>query len=114
MWGATRCTLFHTELGVMSGPGADDGDNRARALLISSASRAWQLAKGRMMVSLVLGGSPGKKWSSSALLRSLGMLAPGSSGKRGGWHPTANFCAAQTDWESRWPGRRPSVLFWRS
>jgi len=51
MWGATRSTLFHTELGVMSGPGADDGDERARALPISSVSRAWQSAKGevRMM-----------------------------------------------------------------
>ena len=52
MWGATRCTLFHTEFGVMSGPGADVGDERARALLISSVSRAWQSAKGRRMVSL--------------------------------------------------------------
>jgi len=77
MWGATRCTLFHTEFGVMSGPGADDGDERARALLISSVSRAWQSAKGRRMVSLGPGGSPGKKWSRSALLSSSGVLAPG-------------------------------------
>jgi len=68
MWGATRCTLFHTELGVMSGPGADDGDDRARALLISSASKPWQSANGRRMVSLGPEGSPGKKWSRRALL----------------------------------------------
>ena len=37
MRGVTRWTLFHTELGVMSGPGADEGPERARALLISSA-----------------------------------------------------------------------------
>ena len=97
MWGATRCTLFHTELGVMSGPGADDGDDRARALLISSVSRAWQSTNGRRMVSLGRGGSPGKKWSRSALLSSSGVLVPGSSGKRGGGRPTANLFAVQTD-----------------
>jgi len=98
MWGATRCTLFHTELGVMSGPGADDGDDRARARPTSSAPKSWQSANGKRMVSLGPGGSPGKKWSRSALLSSLGVLAPGSSGNRGGGRPTANFCAAQTDW----------------
>jgi len=61
MWGTTRCTGFNTELGGMSGPGADEGDERARGLLISSGSSSWQSAKGRRIVSLDPGGSPGKK-----------------------------------------------------
>jgi len=97
MWGATRCTLFNTELGVMSGSGADDRDERARALLISCVSRAWQSAKGRRMVFLGPGRSPGKKWSRSALLSSSGVLAAGTSGKRGGGRPTANLFAVRAD-----------------
>jgi len=45
----------------MSGPGADDGDERARALRISSAARAGQSFNGSRMESTGLGGSPGKK-----------------------------------------------------
>ena len=48
-------------------------------------------------MSLGPGGSPGKKWSKSALLSSLGVLAPGGYGKQGGGRPTANFFAVQTD-----------------
>ena len=43
-------------------------------------------------------GSPGKKWSRSALLSSGGVEAPGISGKRGGERPTANHLAVHTLW----------------
>jgi len=45
----------------MSGPGAENREERARALVISSASSEWQSAKGSRIVSLSLAGSPGKK-----------------------------------------------------
>ena len=93
--GATRCILFHTELGIMSGPGADDGEDWARALPTSSAARAGQSVNGSRMESTGLSGSPGKKWLRRALLSSTGVTAPGSSGKRGGGRPTANFFAVQ-------------------
>jgi len=48
-WGATRFNLFHTEFGVLSGPGADDGEERARALHTSSAIRAGQSLNGNRM-----------------------------------------------------------------
>ena len=80
----------------MSGPGAEDGDERARALLISSAASAGQSVNGSRMELGVLTGSPGKKWSRRALLSSGGVVAPGSSGKRGGGRPTANFFAVHT------------------
>jgi len=68
----------------MSGPGADDGDDRARALLTSSAASAGQSLNGSRMESKGLAGSPGKKWARRALLSSNGVEAPGSSGKGGG------------------------------
>ena len=93
--GVTRCTFFQTELGVMSGPGAEDGDERARARLISSAANTGQSVNRSRMELGVLTGLPGKKWSSKALLSSGGVVAPGSSGKGGG-RPTANFFTVQT------------------
>ena len=95
--GATRCTLFQNELGIASGPGADDGEERARALLISSGASGRHSLNGSRMVSVTPAGSPGKKWSRSALLSSGGVEAPGSSGKRGG-RPTANPLAVHTVW----------------
>ena len=83
-WGAVRCTLFQTELGIVSGPGADDGEERARALLISSGASGRHSLNGSRMVSVNPVGSPGKKWSRRALLSSGGVEAPGRSGKRGG------------------------------
>ena len=82
----------------MSGPGADDGEEGARALPISSTTRGRQSLNGSRIVSGKLAGSPGKKWSSSALLSSGGVEAPGSPGNRGGGRPTASFLAVHTVW----------------
>ena len=95
-WGATRVILFHTELGVLSGPEADDGEERASAQPTSSVVKAGQSLNGRRMESVVLTGLPGKKWLRRALFSSNGVVAPGSPGKRGGGGPTANLFAVQT------------------
>jgi len=76
--------------------GADDSEKRATALPTSSAARAVQSLNQNSMVSNDLAGSPGKKWLRRALLRSTGVLVPGSSGKRGRGHPIANLFAVQT------------------
>jgi len=60
-WGATQCILFHTELGVMCGPEADDRAERATALPSPSAARAGQSLNVSRMESMVLAGAPGKK-----------------------------------------------------
>jgi len=71
----------------MSGPGAEDGDELARALPISSASSAGQSLNGSRTELRDLTGSPGKKWLRRALLSSGGVVAPGSAGKyRGASH----------------------------
>jgi len=80
----------------MSGPGADDGDDLAKALPTSSTARAGQSLNGSRMESKWLAGSPGKKWLRRALLSSSGVVAPGSSGKRGAGRPTANLFPVQT------------------
>jgi len=80
----------------MSGPGANDGEDRARALPTSSAARAGQSLNGSRMESTGLSGSPGKKWLRRALLSSSGVTARGSSGKRGGGRPSANLFGVQT------------------
>jgi len=80
----------------MSGPGADEGEDRANALLISSTARAGQSLNGSRMDATGLRGSPEEKWPRRALLSSRGLEAPGSSGKRGGGPPTANFFAVYT------------------
>jgi len=81
----------------MSGPGADNGDDLARALPTSSTASAGQSLNGSRMESKCLAGSPGKKWLRRALLSSIGVVAPGSSGKPGGGRPKANFFAVHTD-----------------
>jgi len=80
----TLLTGFQTELGVLSGPGADKWDERANALLISAASSSRTSLKGRMMMWGISTGLPGKKSSSRAVLISSGEENPGSSGMRGG------------------------------
>jgi len=87
---------FYTELGVMSGPGADEGEDSPNSALTSSAARAGHSLNGSRIDTTGLGGSPGKKWPRRALLSSSVIEAPGSSGKRGGARPTANFFAVQT------------------
>jgi len=80
----------------MSGPGAEAGDERARALPISSAASAGQSLNGSRTELKDPTGSPGKKWLRRALLSSAGVVASGSSGNRGGGRPTANFFAVHT------------------
>jgi len=82
----------------MSGPGADDGEERARALPTSSADRGGHSLNARRMVSTKSAGSPGKDWSRRARFSSGEVEVPGSSGKRGGRRPTASFLAVNTDW----------------
>jgi len=52
---------FHTDLGVTSGPGADEGEERASALTTSSGIDSGLLLKGRSMDDWVMAGPPGKK-----------------------------------------------------
>lgn len=94
--GATQCILFHTELGVMSGPGADDVEEIARALRTSSSVSRRKSLKGSRTVLKSLAGSAGKKWFMRALFCSGRVMAPSSCRKRGGGRPTANFLAVQT------------------
>jgi len=77
-------------------PGAENGDELARTLHISSAARARQSLNRSRMELTGLGGSPGKKWSRSALLSSNGVEAPESYGKRGDGRPTDNLFTVQT------------------
>jgi len=80
----------------MSGPGAEDGEERARALPISSAATAGLSLNGSRTELMDLTGSPGKKWLRKALLSSGGVVAPGSSGNLGGGRPTVNLFAVHT------------------
>jgi len=56
MHGATLLIFFQTGLGVLSGPGAEEGVERARALkfLVSDSSKG--SLKGRRMVLLAVAG----------------------------------------------------------
>ena len=89
-WEPTRCILFQTELRVWSGPGADDGEERANALPTSSAGRARQS----------LNGSPGRIAREEMFEESPVQLqrCRGTRELRetGGGRPTANFFAVQT------------------
>lgn len=67
----------------MSGPGADDGEERARSHWISDATSTGKSLKGSRRVVEVPIGQPGKKCPRRALLGSSGVEAPGSSGKGG-------------------------------
>jgi len=89
---------FQTELGVLSGPGANEGDEWANALLISAASGSRWSLKGRRIVWGTSTGLHGKKCSSRAVLSSSGAETLGSSGKRGGGRPMPNCFAVQTVW----------------
>jgi len=68
MHGATLLIIFQTGLGVLSGPGAEEDAERARALkfLVSDSSKG--SLNGRRMVSLAVVGLSRKQWSSRALL----------------------------------------------
>ena len=91
-------TLFQTEYGTPSGPGADEGEDLASSSAISSLVSG--TAKG-LRWRRPLGGSSGlggKKWFRRASFISTGELAPGSSGKRGVLRGATNFFAVQMSW----------------
>jgi len=74
--GLTRLTRFHTEYGIPSGPGAEEGEDLERASLISFLERG--IAEGSF-VRLPLPGRGflgGKRWSSGVLV-----IATGSEGQ---------------------------------
>ena len=66
MSGAKRWRDFQTEYGMVSGPGAEEGEHFDRAAEISSAVSAVQSAKGQRMEGRGRGGCRGKKWLSKA------------------------------------------------
>ena len=91
-------TFFQTKYGTPSGPGAEEGEDLARAAAISSLVRG--TAKGCQWRQPRVGSSAfgGKKWSRRALLISTGELAPGISGNRGVLRGVTNFFAVQILW----------------
>jgi len=87
-----------SELGVLSGPGAYEGDEQAKAQSICDASSARRLLNVRSMVWASLTALLGQKGSNRAALSSSGVEPRGSSGKWGGGRPMANLFAVQTVW----------------
>jgi len=94
----TGLSLVHCSYISVGSLQADDGEERARALLISSGASGRHSLNGSRMVSVNPAGAPGKKWSRSALLSSGGVEAPERSGKRRGGRPTVNLLAVHTVW----------------
>ena len=90
--------FFQTEYGTPSGPGADVGEDLARAALISSLVSGmaegcwWRRARSGSS------GFGGKKWFRRAVLISTGDSAPGRSGNRGVLRGATNFFAVQMLW----------------
>ena len=80
----------------MSGHGADDGEERARALSTSAATSVGHFLNRRRMNAVGAREAPGKKRSRRTLLSSSGEEATGISRKRGGGRPIANFLAVHT------------------
>ena len=81
--GLMRFTFFHTEYGIPSGPGAEEGELFERASLISSFVRG--RAEGFLVRHPLLGRGAfgGKKWFRSALLIETGSSASGREGNQG-------------------------------
>ena len=96
--GLTAFTVFHTEYGTPSGPGAETGEDLASAAAISSLVRGsaegWRWRRSRVGSS----GFGGKKWSRRALFSSCGEVALGRSGKRGVLRGGTNFLAVHMLW----------------
>ena len=78
-----RLILFHTEYGIPSGPGPEEGEDLERASLISSSVRgaADLFFSGRPL--LGRGSFGGKKWLRSASLIATGSVALGREGNLG-------------------------------
>ena len=91
-------TLFQTEYGTPSGPGAEEGEDLARAAAISSLVTG--TAEGYLCRRLRVGSSGfvGKKWAWRASLISSGESAPGRSGNCGVFQGVTNFFAVQMFW----------------
>src|ERR1700712_407773 len=83
MFGLIRLTLFQTEYGISSGPGAEEGEDLARARAISSRRRGTTLGCLKSLPRGGGGGLGGKKGSSQAFVVDTGSSAPGMGGKRG-------------------------------
>ena len=91
-------TLFQTEYGTPSGPGAEEGEDLARAAAISSLVRG--TAEGCRWRRPRIGGSGfgGKKWVRRASLISTSELTPGRSGNHGVLREVTNFFAVHMLW----------------
>jgi len=70
-----RFTFFHTEYGIPSGPGADEGELLERAVLISSSVRGGAEGFFARRPLPGKGSLGGKKWFKSALLIATGSVA---------------------------------------
>ena len=91
-------TLFQTEYGTPSGPGAEEGEDLARAAAISSLVRGTAEGCRWRRPGIGSSGFGGKKWVRRASLISTGELAPGRSGNRGVLRGVTNFFAVQMLW----------------
>ena len=91
-------TLFETEYGTPSGPGAEDGEDLVRAAVISSLVRGTAEGCQWRRPHIGCSGCGGKNWFRRASLISTGELAPGRSGKRGVLLGVTNFFAVQMLW----------------
>jgi len=93
--GLMRFTFFHTEYGIPSGPGADQGELLERVSLISSSVRGE--AEGFFVRRPLLGSGSlgGNKWFRSALLIATGSAASGREGNLGVFLRATNCLAVQ-------------------
>ena len=91
MSGAMRGRDFQTEYGMVSGPGAEEGEHFVKGAEISSVVRGVQSAKGQRMEGRGPGGWGGKKWLSRASLIWMRVVASGREGKRGASLPSDSF-----------------------
>ena len=96
---------------MVSGPGAEEGEDLDRALVISSQVTAGTSAKTGHHVLHGWGASAGKKWRSRASLTSSGVLTPGNDGNLGTWCPAAMRLAFQTVRWSVLRRKSPQCLF---
>ena len=81
--GFMRLTLFQTEYGIPSGPGAEEGEDLERASLTSSSVRGGAELFFSRRPLLGRGSFGGKKWFRSALLIATGSVALGREGNLG-------------------------------
>ena len=82
---------------MVSGPGAEEGEQVDRAAANSPEVSEVQSANGRRMKGRDLEGCGGKKWLRSASLICVGVVASGTEGKRGASFPKDNFLTVHMD-----------------